>query len=225
MTDFPLAQLGVPHSLVAALGNLGVALLCGLAISLLYRRTYRGASYSVTFDRSLVTLALITAIVIMVIGDNLARAFGLVGAMSIIRFRTALKDPQDLVFVFFSLTVGLGAGVGLHALALAGTLFVGLVILVLSRTNYGTLGRRDLVLQLTMADGGLRDPASVYGPVLDRLTSSYRLLASRATSPDALDLTFHVALPSGGRASELARALAELPAIAAVNLFADEESG
>ena len=218
-------DFGLPGAILLAVAHLGVALLCGLALSQLYRRTYRGASYSVTFDRSLVTLALITAIVIMVIGDNLARAFGLVGAMSIIRFRTALKDPQDLVFVFFSLTVGLAAGVGLHALALAGTLVIGVVILVLSRTNYGSLEARELVLQLTMADGAPNDPAALYGPVLDRFSSSYRLLAARASSSEALDLTFHVALSDRGRASELVRELAALPTIAAVNLFHDEDAG
>jgi Domain of unknown function (DUF4956) len=223
VTTFALDAREIPPGLLAAGASLGVALVCGLAISLLYRRTYRGVSYSAGFDRALVTLALITTIVIMVVGDNLARAFGLVGTMSIVRFRTALKDPQDLVFVFFSLTVGLAAGVGLHALALSGTLLIGLVILVLSRTNHGAPDRRELVLQLSIAEDGPRDPASVYAPVLDRITSGYRLLASRATGPGALDLTFHVTLADGGRASELTRALAGLPSVASVNVFHDEE--
>ena len=212
----------VPFRVVLA--NLGVALVCGLALSLLYRRTYRGASYLVTFDRSLVTLSLITAIVIMVIGNNLARAFGLVGAMSIIRFRTALKDPQDLVFVFFSLAVGLASGVGLHALALAGTLIVGLVILTLSRTNFGAIDRREFVLQLSMAAGERDDPVTRYGSILDRYAKDYRVLGARAATGDTLDLTFYVTLTDRARAAELTRALAEVPSIASVNLFYDDES-
>ena len=74
---------------------------------------------------SLVTLAMITAVVIMAIGNNLARAFGLVGAMSIIRFRTAVKDTQDLVFIFLALAMGSAAGVGFHRLAVVATLVVG----------------------------------------------------------------------------------------------------
>ena len=79
------------------IGNIMVALICSFIISLVYRWTYRGTSYSVSFVNSIVSLAMITALVIMVIGNNLARAFGLVGAMSIIRFRTAVKDTQDIV--------------------------------------------------------------------------------------------------------------------------------
>ena len=127
MFDF-LQTAAIEDQIAGALplfGNLATAFACGLLMSWLYRHTYRGTAYSMTFDRSLVTLTIITAIVIAVIGNNLARAFGLVGAMSIVRFRTAVKDAQDLVFIFFSLAVGLASGVGLHILAIGGTLFVG----------------------------------------------------------------------------------------------------
>src|SRR3954466_7119133 len=160
----------------AMLGSLAVSLLCGMALSWLYRRTYRGPSYSVTFDRSLVTLTMITAIVIMVIGNNLARAFGLVGAMSIVRFRTAVKDAQDLVFIFFSLAVGLASGVGLYLLAMGGTLFVGAVIFVMARTNYGALDQRELVVQLRSSGPAGEEPASVLGPVLSRFCRDTNLL-------------------------------------------------
>lgn len=218
--------LGLPSAdvLMSLLANLGVAFLCGFALSWLYRRTYRGASYSVTFDRSLITLALITAIVIMVIGNNLARAFGLVGAMSIIRFRTALKDAQDLVFVFFSLTVGLAAGVGMHALALLGTVVIGGIILAMSRLNYGALERREFVLQLAVTGIGERDPATLYGPVLDRFCRSYRLLSARATGGgDAIDLTFYLTLIDRSGVGGLTHALAEVPGLTGVNVFYDEE--
>ncbi|MCB0528409.1 MAG: hypothetical protein KDC65_08040, partial [Saprospiraceae bacterium] len=74
-----------PTSSADVLANLLVALVCGLLLSMIYRLTYRGPSYSITFVNSLVLLSIISAIVIMVIGNNIARAFGLVGAMSIIR--------------------------------------------------------------------------------------------------------------------------------------------
>src|SRR6478736_3572303 len=82
------------------IGRLLVALFCGVMISLFYRITYKGYSYSSTFVNSIILLTMITTIVIMVIGNNLAAAFGLVGAMSIIRFRTAVKDTQDIMFIF-----------------------------------------------------------------------------------------------------------------------------
>jgi len=82
------------------IGNLVMALICGFIISIIYRWTYRGPHYSTSYVHSMVILAMVTALVIMVIGNNLARAFGLVGAMSIIRFRTAVKDTQDIVNYF-----------------------------------------------------------------------------------------------------------------------------
>lgn len=208
---------------VAAL-HLFVAFACGLLLSTVYRRTYRGVSYSSTFDRSLITLSVITAIVIMVVGNNLARAFGLVGAMSIVRFRTALKDAQDLVFVFCSLAVGLASGVGLHLLALMGASFLCLLIYLMAYFNYGLLGHQEFVLQMSVAAPPGVDPATVYGPVLKRHCRNYRLLAARATGGEnTVNLTFFVELSKAGSLSELTQSLGEQPEITRANAFYDEE--
>ncbi len=135
-------------SIYTVLTNLAVSLACGIIIALVYRFIYKGPSYSATYVNSLVLLALITTLVIMVIGNNLARAFGLVGAMSIIRFRTAVRDVQDIVYIFFALAVGMASGVGLHAIAIAGTLVICLVSVVLVTFNFGAPGKAEYVLQL-----------------------------------------------------------------------------
>jgi uncharacterized membrane protein YhiD involved in acid resistance len=213
-----------PVDLMMAAVHLAVALACGLLLSTVYRRTYRGVSYSSTFDRSLITLSVITALVIMVVGNNLARAFGLVGAMSIIRFRTALKDAQDLVFVFCSLAVGLASGVGLHLLAVMGAVFLCAIIYVMARFNYGLLGHREFVLQLSVLSPAGTDLPKVYGPVLDRFCRSYRLLAARSAGGDAaVNLTFFLELNQDGGLPDLTRALGDLPQIVRANAFYDEE--
>src|SRR5690554_6897594 len=112
--------------------HLMVALVCGILISLLYRWTYRGLSYSSTFVNTIILLTMIMSVVIMVIGNNLATAFGLVGAMSIIRFRTAIKDTQDIMFIFFALAIGLACGVGLFSVAIVGTLVIGVIFYVVA---------------------------------------------------------------------------------------------
>jgi uncharacterized membrane protein YhiD involved in acid resistance len=203
--------------------SLGTAFLCGLLLSWLYRRTYRGTAYSMTFDRSLVTLTIITAIVIAVIGNNLARAFGLVGAMSIVRFRTAVKDAQDLVFIFFSLAVGLAAGVGLYFLALGGTLFVGAVIFAMAHLNYGALDQRELVVQLRYSGRPGEEPGTVVSPVLSRFCLHFNLLGARSDDDQALDLTYYVRLTAPGTAAALTSQLAALDQIERVNVFYDEE--
>jgi uncharacterized membrane protein YhiD involved in acid resistance len=116
---------------------------------MVYRHVYKGPSYSVTFVNALVVLSMITSVVILVIGNNLARAFGLVGAMSIIRFRTAVRDVQDIVFIFFSLSAGMAAGVGLYSVAIAGTLLISLVIVLLSTFNFGQTRKREFLLQVS----------------------------------------------------------------------------
>jgi uncharacterized membrane protein YhiD involved in acid resistance len=111
--------------------NLLIALTCGTLISLVYRFIRRHANAPPAFANALILLCLVTAIVTLVIGNNLARAFGLVGTMSIIRFRTAVRDVEDIVFIFFSLAMGMAAGVGLNSVALAGSVLICLVILFL----------------------------------------------------------------------------------------------
>jgi uncharacterized membrane protein YhiD involved in acid resistance len=137
-----------PLNVYTVLTNLAVALICGLIIALVYRYIYKGPSYVATYVNSLVFLSLITCLVIMVIGNNLARAFGLVGAMSIIRFRTAVRDVQDIVFIFFALAVGMASGVGLHAIAVTGTVVICLVAMVLVTFNFGAPGKAEYVLQM-----------------------------------------------------------------------------
>ncbi len=213
-----------PIDLATTAARLGVALVCGFMLSTVYRRTYRGVSYSSTFDRSLITLCIITAIVIMVVGNNLARAFGLVGAMSIVRFRTALKDAQDLVFVFCSLAVGLAAGVGFDVLALLGTTFLCLVIYLMARFNYGLLGHQEFVVQLSLAAPEGVNPQELYAPVLDKWCRNYRLLAARAAGGDgSVNLTFFVELAKGGALADLTRALGDAPGVTRANAYYDEE--
>ncbi len=146
--------------------NLVIALICGFIISIFYRVSYRGPHYSTSFVQAMVILSMVTALVIMVIGNNLARAFGLVGAMSIIRFRTAIKDTQDIVFIFFALAAGMAAGVGLNIIAIAGSLFIGVILLGLSKSEYAKPHKRDFLLQFQCK---LNDANNPYITVLEQI--------------------------------------------------------
>ena len=104
---------------------------------------------------------------LLVIGNNLARAFGLVGAMSIIRFRTALKDPQDIVFVFFALAIGMAAGVGMYAIAIIGTVGISLAIILTTKSNYAIVHKQSFVLQLSYDAPQSNGEAAAYIEVLN----------------------------------------------------------
>jgi uncharacterized membrane protein YhiD involved in acid resistance len=95
-----------------------------------------------------VFIAIIVCMVIMVIGNNLARAFALVGALSIIRFRTVVKDTKDTAFIFWSLAAGLASGTGSYFLAISGSIIIAVVAYVLNITNYGSINKSEFILQL-----------------------------------------------------------------------------
>ncbi len=206
------------------IGNTLLALICGVLVALVYRFTYKGPSYSTTFVNSLVLLAMITAIVIMVIGNNLARAFGLVGAMSIIRFRTAVKETQDIVFVFFSLAIGMAAGAGLHVVAVTGTVLIGAVFMALSKINFGAPRRKEYLLQFTMHSPNDEGDAA-YLPILKQYCKQNKLINMKSTGDgEMLELSFYVSLKDPATSKELVQQLRTLEGIERVNLFFDEES-
>jgi len=205
-----------------AVANMAIALLCGFFVSLLYRRTYHKSTYSVTFASSIAPLAMITALVIMVIGNNLARAFGLVGALSIIRFRTAIKSPQDIVFIFFALAVGMAAGVGLHLSAIVGTVFIGLSIFVLSRFNHAVPRKGDFLLRFTFSSEG--EEAS-YEPLLEAYCARYKLVRLKSVKKGAfLELSFHVRFKDREKKELFVQELGRVPGVDRVNLFVGEEA-
>lgn len=216
--DLNLLPLNAP----AIIAKIAVAFLCGWFIALIYRKTYRGPGYSVSYTHTLILLSMATAVVIMVIGNNLARAFGLVGAMSIVRFRHAVKNTQDIVYVFFALAIGMAAGVGFYTIAITGTLFIGLIVWLLSRSRAATPHRDDYLLQFNyrpQADG--KPP---YQPVLDGHCKKATVINVRSLGDrELVELSYYVRLKDKDRGEEFIRALTAVPGVEFVNLFFDEE--
>lgn len=116
---------------------LSCALGCGLVISEVYRRTHRGIDYARPFVQVLLLITIIVAFVTLIVGDDLARAFTLVGALSVVRFRTAVKEARDLAFIFWAVGVGMGAGCRFLSLTIEFTLAVAAMIWFLARIGYG----------------------------------------------------------------------------------------
>lgn len=127
--------------------NIIIAFILGVVISWIYKRTHRGYSYSNSFVNTLTILSMVTAFVMMVIGNNIARAFSLVGALSIIRFRTAVKDTRDTAFVFLSLAIGMAVGTGSRQIAIVGTAVICLIILLMYVFSRSTSKGGDFLLK------------------------------------------------------------------------------
>ncbi|MDR2599699.1 MAG: DUF4956 domain-containing protein [Oscillospiraceae bacterium] len=129
--------LSTPQQLEALTGqqvliNLSVAFICGIAIFLVYRYFNTSVVYSVRFNMLIVMVCVVTSLIIITIGTNLVLTLGMVGALSIVRFRAAVKDPLDVGFLFWGVAVGLTAGAQLYTVALIGTGFIAIVYIVLT---------------------------------------------------------------------------------------------
>ena len=127
--------------------NMLIAVILGFIITTVYRYTHKGLSYSQSFSLTILFVTLIVAIVMMVIGSSLARAFALVGALSIIRFRTVVKDTKDTAYVFAGLAVGMAAGTSNYFLSVVGTLMISLLALSTHYFNYAALYKSEFILR------------------------------------------------------------------------------
>ncbi len=116
--------------------NMAITAVIALFMFFIYKITFSGVLYSLSFNVSLVIISMITAMVIMVIGNNLGISLGMVGALSIVRFRSAIKEPRDLTFLFWAIAIGLASGSGAFLIAGVCSLFIGIMILIFSRVVY-----------------------------------------------------------------------------------------
>lgn len=204
--------------------NVFLAMLCGVAIALFYKYTYKGLNYSSSFTISLIMFTMITAIVIMVIGNNLARAFGMVGAMSIIRFRTAVKDASDIMFIFFALAIGLACGVKLYSIAIFGTLFVGITYMVTNKFAFNLPRRREFLMHIIAFDNNL--PDNPFGGIFKRYCSGQKLVNVKTIGEDAnhlMEFSYYINLRDENKGSQFVSELKKLDGVQQVNLFFDED--
>jgi uncharacterized membrane protein YhiD involved in acid resistance len=185
-----LTHIYMPSEIII---NLLISFVLGLVISFVYKKTHRGLSYSQSFVVTNIFIAVIVCMVIMIIGNNLARAFALVGALSIIRFRTVVKDTKDTAYIFWSLAVGMAAGTGSYFLALAGTVIITFIAIILYVTNYGSIYKSEFILQFRSTNGN--DKKNEYNKIISEYTKSSKLLNVESSGDNkSLKLSFDVVM-------------------------------
>ncbi|MFX0186761.1 MAG: DUF4956 domain-containing protein [Candidatus Hodarchaeota archaeon] len=159
-------------------------------IAITYRGTHRGVSYSSNFTQNLVIIGCVVGIVMLVIGTNIARAFTLVGALSIIRFRTAIKDPKDVGFIFFVMVVGMACGTKFYPVAII-TTFVGCgLIYFMTYSNFGQKGLAQDILEMYFPI--TEDYAKILSPIFVRHLKYYSLLSVDTVDSKTNRLSFIV---------------------------------
>jgi hypothetical protein len=218
----PLGPLGstLNYGPYEILVNMVLALALGLLVATVYRATHKGLSYSQSFTLTIVFVSLVVAVVMMVIGSSLARAFALVGALSIIRFRTVVKDTKDTAYVFFGLALGMAAGTSNYFLAIAGGLFITAVALVLHKLNYGALYKSEFIVRFSFDQ---KHGSEAYLQVIEQHAKRSNLLHIEPSGDGAiLSLTYDIVLREGVDAKQFAARIGEIEGVSEVAVIASK---
>jgi hypothetical protein len=146
------ATTGTTIPLITALLTIFISFLLGIIISLIYMKTNKKGNYSQNFALTLVLVPAVIAIIILLIGSNVARAFSLAGAFSIIRFRSAPGDPKDIAYVLFTMAAGLACGVGFYGYAILFTIILCFLLLFLEFINFGGKNTSQKILKITIPE-------------------------------------------------------------------------
>jgi uncharacterized membrane protein YhiD involved in acid resistance len=222
MADATLEQLQSIYSPTEILVNIILSFFLGLFISYIYKTTHKGMSYSQSFMITNIFLALIVCMVIMIIGNNIARAFALVGALSIIRFRTVIKDTKDLAYIFWSLASGMAAGTGSYYIAIIGTIIISVVAIILFKTNFGSIYKSEFLLQFRY-DKDEKISTPIYNDVFKELCKSTTLLNSEISGDNkTLKLTFDIYLKENSDIDDFTLKISKLEGISEVSIVASK---
>ncbi len=176
----------------------------GLFIFFVYKRTYSGVMYSASFGVSLIALCMVTTLVILAVTSNIVLSLGMVGALSIVRFRAAIKDPLDIVFLFWSIAAGIVLAAGLIPLAVLGSVLTGAVLMVFINRRPGDT---PYILMVNCENRGAE------AVVTDIIAASVKktALKSKSVSKGGIELNFEVRLKDGD--SDFVSVLSDTPGV------------
>ncbi|MDX2358902.1 DUF4956 domain-containing protein [Dietzia sp. PP-33] len=178
-------------------------------IGWVYRHTHRNVSYSQSYVQTLIIVAMVIAMIMLVVGSNIARAFALVGALSVVRFRNAIKETRDVGFIFLVMAVGMAAGTRFYVLAAVATVGICLVIVVMHRFNWFKLDVQRQVVKVQVPPGP--EYHSLVEDALVRHCSEFELVSTESARGGALtELNFTAQLKKGSTSGELITALNEV---------------
>jgi len=214
-----MSQVYTPEAMAL---SLLLAFVVGQFLAWVYLRIHSGLSYSRTFTQSLVLLTMVVALVMFVIGNSIVTAFGLIGALAIIRFRNVLKDTRDTVFVFFALVIGMAIGSQRHLAAIIGALALAFVSFYLHFTRFGSLSPFDGHLNCRLSGEGRDQADGALSGVLRAHCRSARRVSVREAGGGA-EYVYQVRLRDPGRSGDFVAAIEGLTGVGEVGLVLRDE--
>jgi uncharacterized membrane protein YhiD involved in acid resistance len=223
------------ETLVATTNNAGaisivyalmLAFVLGVAIAVLYIKTFQGLSYSRNFIQCLVLCPLVVAVAMQAIGDNLARGIGMAGAVSLLRFRSNLKDPRDMFFLFASLAVGVACGVHSYVIGLVGAIGFVMSVIILYKTPFGNSNQYDGLLRFNLGKSlhaATGTPAQMLETVLTENCRSFALITVRESAQgERLDYIYQFKLKKDRTYNDFVDKMQKIESIKGVNLMLQE---
>lgn len=179
-----------------------LSLVLGLVLSFIYIKTFEGKFYSQTFVQTLVIVCVVITLIIFVIGTNIARAFSLAGALSIIRFRSSIRDPRDVAFIFFAMGIGLACGSEYYLPAILFVVVLGLAVLLFKVTNFGHKKQVRKVLRVSLPEDMAHD--GVFDDIFEKYVAQSKLIGVRTTNLGTLyELSYSILLKDGAQEKQI----------------------
>ena len=193
------------------------------AIGWVYQITHRGASYTQSYVQTLVLNGMVVAVIMLVIGSNIARAFALVGSLSIVRFRNAVKETRDVGFIFFTMAIGMAVGTQFYLLAVITTVVISLIIVIMTRFNWYARQGVSQILKVQLPGSSSFD--ALFDKLFLRYTSSSELISVDSIHNGMLtELTYSVGLKKEGTVQEFVSEIKKLNGNNRVTLIAGYNS-
>jgi uncharacterized membrane protein YhiD involved in acid resistance len=187
-------------------------------ITTVYRMTHHGLSYSRVFVQAMILASITSCMMIMVIGNNLARGLGILGALAIIRFRTPVRDPRDMVFLFCCLAVGIGCGARVFAVATAGALFFSAVALYLHWAPFSARSEFEGLLRFLLPPQS-KSHEQVQAIFSQHLSSATLVAVREAAQGDLLEYSYQTRMLRADSQQMLMEAIQALPDVAEPSLL------
>ena len=192
-------------------------------IGWIYKITHRGTSYTQSFVFTLVLNGMVVAMVMMIVGSNIARAFSLVGALSIIRFRNAVKETRDVGFIFFTMAIGMAIGTKFYLLAIAGAVVISLMLLIMTRFDWFAREMASQILRVQVPNGLPFD--NLFDKAFVKYTSSSELISVDTVHNGLLtELTYSIGMKKSNQIQEFLAEIRNLNGNNKVTLIAGYNS-
>lgn len=204
--DLSFQDLSGTFSVLDIAISLTLSFVLSVMIGLVYRATHRNVSYSQSYVQTLVVLGMLISLIMLVVGSNIARAFALVGALSVVRFRNAIKETRDVGFIFLVMAIGMAVGTRFYVLAAVSAVAISLVVLVMHRFDWFRLNVQRQVVKVQVPSD--EDHTHVIQDVLIRHTDEFELVSMESIRGGALtELMYTVRLKRGSEPADLISAL------------------